>query len=101
MPQKPLGKGKKILLPGKGIKKNSANRGKLYEKTKKGRRNIAPKKASAKTEWKQTEEISKVINAKNEETSAAKAVNAADKLSLLKADRSVCESLKGSSRKRK
>ena len=39
MAQKPLGKGnskKKIQKVGKGLKKVSGNKGKLYEKTKKG-----------------------------------------------------------------
>jgi hypothetical protein len=39
MPQKPLGKGnskKSIPKVGKGLKKVSGNKGKLYEQTKKG-----------------------------------------------------------------
>ena len=38
MAQKPLAKGgkKSIQKPGRGVKKQSGNKGKLYEKTKKG-----------------------------------------------------------------
>eukprot|EP00951_Prasinocladus_malaysianus_P026939 scaffold240434_cov28-Prasinocladus_malaysianus.AAC.1 len=43
MAQKPLVKNnKKALKPGKGVKKASGNKGKLYEKTKKGKEVTVP-----------------------------------------------------------
>mmetsp|Transcript_19146 Transcript_19146/g.53377 ORF Transcript_19146/g.53377 Transcript_19146/m.53377 type:complete len:103 (-) Transcript_19146:509-817(-) len=100
MAQKPLAKGKKsIPKPGKGVKKKGGNKGKLYEKTKKGRLNIAPKKQSAKIEYEEKQMLSKVIEAKNEATATAKATNAVDKLHVLKANRDVCESLKAKGKK--
>ena len=48
-----------------------------------GGRNIVPKKKGALDTAKEMERLSKVINAKNEENSAAKATNAADKLNIV------------------
>lgn len=44
---------------------------------------IPPKKASARKEVADKDLLSKVINAKNEETSTAKAANAVDKLHVV------------------
>mmetsp|Transcript_18249 Transcript_18249/g.46752 ORF Transcript_18249/g.46752 Transcript_18249/m.46752 type:complete len:105 (+) Transcript_18249:181-495(+) len=103
MPQKQLGKGTKLGKPGKAGRNAAAGKkhNKLYEKTKKGRLNVAPKKTIAKKDHAQNKLIARVINAKNEETHTAQALNASNQLSLLRAGKEICESLKAGGKRKK
>ncbi|KIZ00713.1 hypothetical protein MNEG_7249 [Monoraphidium neglectum] len=80
MPQKPLLKANKKLE-----KKQAANRHGKTPKTKKGSLAIKPKRAALQGDYKDQQELSKMINKKNESNFAAKAEQAGGQMKMVKA----------------
>lgn len=79
MPQKPLSK------PGKKIeKKTAANRHGKSPQTRKGKLDKPPKKLALLAQLRESKELSKEINAKNEAEFAGKAELGGGKLSMIK-----------------
>lgn len=80
MPQKPL------LKPGKKIqKKQAANRHGKTPQTKKGKMEKPPKKSAAAAKYREEKELSRAINARNEENLSALAEQKGGKLQMIKA----------------
>mmetsp|Transcript_25557 Transcript_25557/g.64842 ORF Transcript_25557/g.64842 Transcript_25557/m.64842 type:complete len:108 (-) Transcript_25557:500-823(-) len=79
MPQKPVIKGKKI------DKKQAANRHGKIPQTRKGKFEKPPKKAKLLEQYNDDKEVTKMINANNESTFAAKAQTVGGRLKALKA----------------